>query len=47
MRIRLLNLWDQYRGSFWFLPTIMVLFAVAASVIFPWIDDRAGAWIEL
>jgi len=46
MRIWLLNLWDQYRGSFWFLPTIMVSIAVAASVVFPLIDDWGDDWIR-
>jgi uncharacterized membrane protein len=46
MRIRLLNLWDHFRGSFWFLPTVMVSIAVVASVVFPAIDHWGTDWIE-
>lgn len=46
MRIRLLNLWDKFRGSFWFLPTVMVLIAIAASIFFPMLDYWAHDWIR-
>ncbi|MCR9232140.1 MAG: DUF2254 domain-containing protein [bacterium] len=32
MRARLANLWDSFRSSFWFVPSIMSLFAIALAM---------------
>ena len=32
MRARLANLWDSFRSSFWFVPSIMSLFAIALAL---------------
>ncbi|QDV17524.1 hypothetical protein Pan153_21770 [Gimesia panareensis] len=32
MRARLANLWDSFRSSFWFVPTIMALLAIALAL---------------
>ncbi|QDU79407.1 hypothetical protein Pla110_11170 [Polystyrenella longa] len=33
MKTYLLNLWDSFRGSFWFRPTLMILFAIVLSEV--------------
>ena len=47
MSARLLAFWDDIRSSYWFIPTLMVLAAIALSFVTTTIDGRIGAgWIE-
>lgn len=48
MRTRLLSVWDHCRTNFWFLPTVLILSAVALGILFP-VLDRAdgGRWGQL
>jgi uncharacterized membrane protein len=39
MKTRLLNMWDRLSGSFWFLPTFLVLTAAAMGFLFPIVDE--------
>ncbi len=43
MKIRLLNLWESLRTSFWFLPAVMTALAVALSFLTVYIDRRIGS----
>jgi len=38
MRIWLLNLWDHFRASFWFLPTSVISISILTALILPEID---------
>ena len=40
MKAYLLNIWDTLRGSYWFLPSLLMLFSVALSIIFPLLDRQ-------
>ena len=40
MQTRLLNIWDRFNGSFWFLPACLVVGAAALGFIFPMIDAK-------
>ncbi len=40
---KLAKLWDSLHSSFWFVPTLMVLLAIALSFITIWIDQRGEA----
>ena len=40
MRAYLLNLWDAIRGSFWFVPALFALAAVALAGATPWLDGQ-------
>ena len=40
---KLAKLWDSLHSSFWFVPTLMVLLAIALSLITIWIDQRLEA----
>ncbi|MCT7958397.1 DUF2254 domain-containing protein [Laspinema palackyanum] len=42
---KLAKLWDSLNSSFWFVPTLMVLLAIALSFITIWIDHRQEATI--
>lgn len=42
MKTRLLNLWESVRTSFWFIPAIMVLFAVVLSFLISAVDQRVN-----
>ncbi len=47
MRARLVNFWDRMTGSYWFVPSAFILFALFASLAFPYLDRRfGGAVIE-
>ncbi|MBD3674945.1 MAG: DUF2254 domain-containing protein [Planctomycetaceae bacterium] len=45
MRIRLLNLWDHFRASFWFLPTIVISITILTAFILPQVDHWSHSWI--
>ncbi|MEL0592094.1 MAG: DUF2254 domain-containing protein [Planktothrix rubescens PR222] len=38
--VKLAKLWDSLHSSFWFVPTLMVLLAIALSFITIWIDHK-------
>jgi uncharacterized membrane protein len=40
MKNRLRNVWDSLRASFWFIPTLMVLFSIFLSVVTVYLDDE-------
>ncbi|PZV15740.1 MAG: DUF2254 domain-containing protein [Pseudanabaena sp.] len=40
---KLAKLWDSLHSSFWFVPTLMVVLAIALSFITIWIDHRGEA----
>ncbi|WP_204105096.1 MULTISPECIES: DUF2254 family protein [Spirulina sp. CCY15215] len=42
---KLAKLWDSLHSSFWFVPSLMVLLAIALSFITIWIDHRQEATI--
>ena len=42
MKIRLLNLWESLRTSFWFIPAVMTFLAIALSFLTVFIDRRIG-----
>ncbi len=47
MQAQLLKLWDDLRSSYWFIPTLMSIGAVALSFVTTTIDGRIGPeWIE-
>lgn len=47
MRTRLIGLWDSIRSSFWFVPTLLALGAVAAAFGMVALDRAVkGSWIE-
>ncbi len=43
MKVRLLILWESLRTSFWFLPALMTVLAVALSFLTVFIDRRIGS----
>jgi uncharacterized membrane protein len=51
MKIRLLNIWDRFSGSFWLLPTVMVVSAAVLGLVVPAVEadyfERLGdvAWL--
>ena len=42
---KLTKLWDSLHSSFWFVPTLMVVLAIALSFIAIWIDHSQEATI--
>ncbi len=40
MYTRLLNLWEHFRSSFWFVPTLMVVMTVAGALLLGLLDAR-------
>ena len=52
MITRLANLWDRLMGSFWFLPTLMLVAAMLLGGLLPvsenksWISVRGGDWLH-
>ncbi len=38
LRVHILNLWDNVRGSYWFVPGLMCAFAVCMSIALPWVE---------
>jgi uncharacterized membrane protein len=40
---KLAKLWDSLHSSFWFVPTLMILLAIALSFITVWIDQKLEA----
>ncbi|MEZ6111920.1 MAG: DUF2254 domain-containing protein [Pirellulaceae bacterium] len=50
MNAYLINLWDRLRTSFWFVPAVMGIVAVAASFALPVVDERVDdrylTWID-
>ncbi|MFW6075884.1 MAG: DUF2254 domain-containing protein [Chloroflexota bacterium] len=46
MRTRLQSIWDGLRSSYWFIPTLMAIFAVAMSLLAREIDQRYPETIE-
>lgn len=40
MKARIFNLWDAFRGGFWFIPTLFVVAAVALAFLLPQLDAR-------
>jgi len=54
MQTRLINLWDALRVSFWFVPGLLTLGALALSAVMTWADARFGStlrghleWLEM
>ncbi len=54
MKARLLNLWDSFRSSFWFVPVLMTSAAFALAITMPqldielrWIFGEQGRWIRM
>jgi uncharacterized membrane protein len=46
-RVALLKWWEDIRSSYWFIPTLMALGAIALSVAAVFVDSRIGAdWLE-
>ncbi|NNJ25564.1 DUF2254 domain-containing protein [Alienimonas chondri] len=39
---RLIHLWDRFRGSFWFIPGLMMVAAALLAFVLPWTDSRMG-----
>ena len=47
MHVRLLKLWDNLRSSYWFIPTLMTIGALAFAVATNVLDARLGSeWLE-
>jgi hypothetical protein len=52
MTARLANLWDRLAGSFWFLPTMILLAAMLLGILLPvsenerWIRVSGGDWLQ-
>lgn len=46
MKARLINLWDDFRESFWCMPIIMSLFATVAAILMVAIDSAYAIQIE-
>lgn len=47
MHVRLLRHWEQLRGSYWFLPSVMTLGAGILAIVLTIYDERIGSdWIE-
>lgn len=38
MKTRLINLWDRLTGSYWFVPSILIIVALGASLTLPYLD---------
>lgn len=47
MRDRLLYWWSWLRASFWFLPSLLAVAAVALSAVILWLDGRFGRTLAL
>ncbi len=45
MRTRLTNLWDRLVGSFWFLPTLVLVAAMLLRGLLPAFENEA--WISV
>ena len=43
MRTRLTNLWDRLVGSFWFLPTLILVAAMLLRGFCPFLKTRRGS----
>jgi uncharacterized membrane protein len=47
MKVRLIKLWDDLRSSYWFIPSLMTLGALAAAIGTGFLDSRYGSeWLE-
>jgi len=46
MHARLLNLWDNFRSGFWFVPILCVLLATAFGFGMPVLDSQLGSWVN-
>jgi uncharacterized membrane protein len=45
-RVALLKWWEDIRSSYWFIPTLMAVGAIALSVVAVYVDSRIGAdWL--
>ena len=42
IRTWILNLWDSFRTSFWFVPSLCTLAAVVMAGVLPWIDGQVS-----
>jgi uncharacterized membrane protein len=40
MKTRALNIWDRFSGSFWFLPSLLVLLAASLGLLIPLLEER-------
>jgi len=44
MKARLIQVWDAFRGGFWFFPAVMVAAAIVAGFAMPVLDQFLGDW---
>lgn len=44
MKTYLLNVWDSLRSSYWFVPSLFVIGAIALSVVLPMVDRQLSVW---
>lgn len=42
MHIWLINLWDRFQSSFWFIPTVMAVLAIVLGFVMPEVDTRVN-----
>ncbi len=46
MRTRLLNIGDDLRANFWFLPGLLLLLGLALAIVVPLVDVTTQKWLE-
>ena len=47
IKARALDTWDSVRSSYWFIPSILSVLAIALAVLLPVVDNRVGPdWID-
>ena len=46
MKTFLVHLWDSYRSGFWFIPSLLIIFALIVALAMPHIDYLLGKDIE-